>query len=104
MRNHYDKSVLGNLFKQIHNLNAGFAVQGARRLVRKYNIRIIDERARDGYTLHLTAGKLIRSFSRLIFKPDLTQSLESSFTALLAVNAGKSKTHCDVFKYIHMRN
>ena len=58
MRNHNNQTILRDFLQNIHDLDAGFRVQGAGRLVRQHNVRVIDQRTRDGHPLHLSAGEL----------------------------------------------
>ena len=64
--NHNNELVGRYLLKKLHNLHAGITVQRARRLVCENYARIVDERSRNGYSLHLTAGKLIGLFVNML--------------------------------------
>ena len=57
----------------IHDLHAGFGVERARRLVCENDIRVVDQRARDGDALHLTAGHFARSLTQLIAQTNLRE-------------------------------
>ena len=47
-------------WKMRHDLDAGARVERAGRLVRQDELRIVDQRARDGHALLLSAGELAR--------------------------------------------
>ena len=55
-------------FRDLHHLHARLAVERAGRLVGEQNVRIVDERPRDGDALHLAAGHLVRLFVELVAK------------------------------------
>ena len=55
MRNHYDQTVFCDLFKKIHDLDTGLCIKCARRLVRKKDIRVVNESSRNSDSLHLSA-------------------------------------------------
>ena len=60
VRDHDNRdALLVELLKNAHDLDAGLAVQISRRLVREQQLRLVHERARDGNTLLLAAGKLV---------------------------------------------
>ena len=61
------------LLKQEHKLKAAHGVEVAGRLVRDYHGRIVDQSARYGNTLLLTAGKLRREALFASFKADKLQ-------------------------------
>ena len=75
MCHHNNQTIFGNFFQQIHYLNTCIAVQRPGRFVRQQNIRIVDQGARNGYSLHLTARKLVRTFFYLVAQSNLFQSL-----------------------------
>jgi len=80
---HHDhKPVLRHFPQQLHNLDAGVAVQSAGRFIGQENIRVVDQRPRDGHALHLSAGHLARLFMELISQPDLCQGVLSAFSPL----------------------
>ena len=81
MSYHNNKPVLCDLLEHFHYLNAGIAVQCAGRLIRKKNIGIIDQSSGNSNSLHLTAGKLIRTFMLMLFKSYLFKGFNSSFSS-----------------------
>ena len=82
MRDHDDETILRDLFQDLHHLHARLAVERAGRLVGEQDIRIVDERSRDGDALHLTAGHLVRLFVELVAE---AHALERLFRALAAL-------------------
>ena len=61
---HHDhKPVLRHFPQQLHNLDAGVAVQSAGRFIGQENIRVVDQRPRDGHALHLSAGHLAKAMA-----------------------------------------
>ncbi len=61
--------------EHLHDLVGRAAVEGARRLVRKQELRIVDERAGDGDALLLAAGQLPGRVIHAIAEADLLQAL-----------------------------
>ena len=55
MSYHNHKTVLGNLFQNIHYLNAGLGVKSTRGLISKDNIGIVNKGTGNCNTLHLSA-------------------------------------------------
>ena len=47
-------------FRNFHDLNGGFGVEGAGGLVGQDDLGVVHDGARDGHALHLTAGELVR--------------------------------------------
>ena len=84
---HNYQAVFCYLLQKLHNLNAGFGIQCACRLVSEKNIRVVHQRTGNCHTLHLTAGHLIRLFMKLIAKTNFLQCL---FRSLAAFAAGKT--------------
>ena len=81
VRHHDDEPVFRDLLQQLHNLHRGIGVQGARRLIRQENIRVVHQGAGNGDTLHLSAGHLVRFLLKLIPETDPAQSLLGTATA-----------------------
>ena len=71
MRDHDDgDAVLVELLKNAHDLDAGAAIEISGRFIRQQHLRIVDQRARDGDALLLTAGKLTWIMVLAIREPD----------------------------------
>ena len=87
VRDHDNKTVLCDLFEQVHNLDAGLGIKRARRLVSEKDIRIVYKSSRDRDSLHLAAGHLIRLLMRLFAESDLFESIESLLPAFSFGNA-----------------
>ena len=66
MRYHDDQPVGGYLLEYAHDLGAGLCIESARRLVGEDDVRVVDESARYGHTLHLAAGHFCRLLVYLI--------------------------------------
>ena len=73
MGDHHDEPVLGDLFEQIHDLDAGVAVQRAGRLVGEQDVGIVDQRACDRDTLHLTARQLRGLLMDMLLQSDFLE-------------------------------
>src|SRR6266508_1707790 len=83
VRDHDDSdAVLVELLKNRHDLDAGAAVEIARRFIRQQHLRIIDQRARNRDALLLTAGKLTRKMVLTTREPDRCKHTISSFAKL----------------------
>ena len=104
MRDHDDQPVACDLFQKLHDLQAGLAVQRARRLVREDDVGIVDESTRDGDTLHLSAGHLVRFLFRLLLKPHLSQRLHGALSALLLGDACERQAELDILQDVHVRD
>ena len=87
MGDHDDELVLRNLFQDLHDLHRGIGIQSAGGLVSKEDIRIIDQGAGDGNTLHLSAGELVGLFVDLIAQAYLFQRLHRTLATLCCSNA-----------------
>ena len=70
------------LSQQLHDLDAGFAVQGASGFVCQQNVRIVDEGPGDGHPLHLSAGHLVGLLVEMVSQADLFQGVDSALPAL----------------------
>ena len=81
VRNHDDQTVVRNLGKQIHNLDARFRIQRAGGLVGQQDLRVVDERTRNGHALHLTARQLARL---LVYVVAQAHALERTHRAVVA--------------------
>src|SRR5438093_9684487 len=80
---HYrDAPLLVQALEDAHHFDAGFRVEVSGRLVGQQNRRAVDERARDGDALLLTARQLIRMVIRPVAQTD---ELEHVFRALMAL-------------------
>ena len=103
MRHHDHKMVLRDLLQDFHHLHTGIAVQRAGRLVRQNDVRVIDQRPRDGHPLHLPAGELIRLFIHMLFKTDLPQRLLGPPFSLPSGDAGdrQRKLHVGPHALMH---
>ena len=71
------------LIEQRHDLIAGLRVQVAGRLVGQDDRRPVDERARNGNALPLTAGKLVRLMVHALFEVHRAQGRFRALNALL---------------------
>ena len=83
MSYHDDQLITGDLGKQVHDLTACFSIKSTCGLVCKENFRVIDQRAGNGNSLHLTAGHLIGTLFKLISQAYLCKHLHCSLTSFL---------------------
>ncbi|CDC61055.1 6-pyruvoyl-tetrahydropterin synthase [Clostridium sp. CAG:448] len=91
VRDHDNQFVLGNALENFHDLHAGFGVKRAGRLIRKQNIRVIDQGTRDRDTLHLSAGHLIGAFVKLVAQSDALQCLFCAAAPFRFGNTGQGQ-------------
>ena len=104
MRDHDDEAVLGDVLQDLHHLHARLAVERAGRLVGEQNVRIVDERPRDGDALHLAAGHLVRLFVELVAKANALERLFRALAALALAHAGERERQLHVAQYRLVRN
>ena len=95
---HHDQPILGDLLEQIHDLDTGVAVQRAGRLVGEQDIRIVDQRARDRDTLHLTAGELRGLFVDMLLEPDLLERFGRAAGTLIGADTTDGQRELDIFE------
>ena len=98
MGDHHDQPILGDLLEQIHDLDTGVAVQRAGRLVGEQDIRIVDQRARDRDTLHLTAGELRGLFVDMLLEPDLLERFGRAAGTLISADTTDGQRELDIFE------
>jgi hypothetical protein len=70
------------LIEQRHDLNTGFGVEISGGLVGQDDRRAVDQRARNGDALTLTAGELVRLVVHARFEADVGERLLGAFNAL----------------------
>ena len=88
---HDHQTVLGDLFQNLHNLQAGLGIQSAGGLVSQDDIRVVNDGTSNGHALHLTAGHLVGLFLQLIAQTHPLQGFLGALTALTLGNAGQSQ-------------
>ena len=101
---HDDQAVAGDFLEQLHDLHAGFAVEGARRLVGEDDLGIADYGARYRDALHLPAGKLAGALLRLLLQPHSPQRFEGALAALVLVNARESESELHILQHADVRD
>ena len=104
MRDHDDEAVLGDVLQDIHHLHARLAVERAGRLVGEQNVRIVDERPRDGDTLHLAARHLVRLFVELVAKAHALKRPDRALAALALAHTRERERQLHVAQYRLVRN
>ena len=104
MRDHNNQFVFGNFLQKFHDLHAGLGIQSAGRLIRKDDIGVVDQSASDGDALHLTAGKLVWQFVKLIRKPNFEKGFLGKHTTIGPFDAGKGQSQFHVAEYGLVRN
>ncbi len=92
---HDDQPVLRHFFQKVHDLDGSFGVQGAGGLIRKDDVRVVDQGAGNGHALHLTAGQLVRPLVGLVAETDLFEGRQSALAPLRRwdVGDGQSQFH-----------
>ena len=93
---HDHKAVFGHLLQQLHDLNAGLAVQCTGGLVRQQDVGIVHQSAGNGHPLHLTAGHLAGMLVQLVSQTHLFQCLGGPAAALRTRNAGNGQCQLHV--------
>ena len=96
MGDHDDELVTADLPENLHDLDAGLAVQRACGLICQDDIRIVHEGAGDGHPLHLAAGELVRPLLQLILQADTGQDLDGPAAALLTADPGEGERQLDI--------
>ena len=104
MRNHDDQALFGNLFKNLHHLNAGFCIKRAGRFVGQNDFGIVDKRSGDCYALHLAAAHFAGLLFELIGKPHFFKRLNRPFAPFLPGYSRKRQRQFNVLKNGLMRN
>ena len=98
MRDEDDRASGGvKLLEEFHDLMRRFRVEIARRLVRHDDVRIVDEGARDGDALALTARKLVGLMVGTVGKPDGFQEVHGTIAPLASADARIDERQGDVF-------
>ena len=104
MRDHDDEAVFGDLFQDLHHLHARLAVERAGRLVGEQNVRIVDERPRDGDALHLAARHLVRLFVELIAEANALKRPDRALAALALAHARERERQLHVAQHRLVRD
>ena len=93
---HDHQPVFGDLFQQLHDLDAGLAVQSAGRFVGQQDVRVVHQGAGDGHALHLTAGHFAGVLVQLVAQADLFQRFGGAAFALGTGDAGDGQSQLHV--------
>lgn len=93
---HDDQAVLGDLAQQVHDLHARLRVEGAGRLVRQEDLRVVDEGAGDGDALHLPAGHLGGQFADVLGQPHAVEGVEGALAPLAPGHSRQGEGELDV--------
>ena len=104
MGHHDHQPVLRHLTQDLHDLDAGLAVQRAGRFIRQQDLRVVYQRAGNGDALHLAAAELIRLFLQLVSQAYFLQRFRCPAAALLPADAGKGQGQFHVGKHRLVRN
>ena len=89
MGDHDHEPVAGDLLQHLHDLHAGFAVQGAGGLVRQDDLRIVHQGTGDRDALHLAAAHLPGLFLQLVPEADALERLPRALFALGSADAAE---------------
>ena len=87
VRDHHHQAVARDLLEEVHHLHGRHRVKGARGLVGKKNLGIVDEGARYGHTLHLPARELGRPLIHVVRQAHVGKRLEGALAPLRARDA-----------------
>ena len=96
MRYHDDETVFCGGFQQFHDLNTGFAVQGAGGFIGKYDFGVIYQCTGNGNTLHLSTGKLVGAFCEVLSQTDSFQRSGCPCFPFCPGNARDGKGHLHI--------
>ena len=99
MRDHKDCHAFPvQFFKEIHDLCSRLGIQRSRRLIRKDDHRVVDQRSCDRDSLLLAAGQLIRVEIQPVGETDPGQCLFCELPSLLSGHIGVSQGKFYVFE------
>ena len=96
MGHHDDQAIARQTLQDLHDLDGGVGIERARRLVCQDDLGIVDDGARDGDTLHLTAGELVGALVHMLSQADLRQSLLGALPAFCLGRTRKQQRHLHV--------
>ena len=104
VRDQHDGAPLrAQLAEELENVRAGLAVEIARGLIGKDDLRAIHQRAGDGHALHLPARELERRVLRAIGKADALDRLDRALPALARGHAGVDHRQLHVLQHGEFR-
>ena len=98
MRHHHHQPVLCDLLEQVHDLQAGVAVERAGGLVRQQDLRVVDKRPCDRHALHLSARELRRLFVDMLAQADLFERFLGTCGAVACADAADGQRQLHVFE------
>ena len=104
VRDHDHEAVAAELLQDLHDLNGGLRVEGARGLVGEDDLGVVDDRAGDGHALHLSARKLVGLFVEVVAQAHTAQGLLRAGAALGLGCAREQKRHLDVGDHALVRD
>ena len=99
MGDHDHQPVLRHLLEEVHDLDAGGAVQGAGGLVGQQDIRVVHQGPGDGHALHLAAGHLIGLFVKLVPQAHPLQGPDGPLPPLGLADAGDGQGQLHVCQH-----
>ena len=101
---HNHQPLLGNFFQNLHNLLAGFRIQGAGGFIRQNNLRVVHQGSGDGHPLHLSAGHLPGALPQLVSQTHLLQGLLGPAAPLLPGYTGQGQSQLHVLQHALVGN
>ena len=104
VRDHDDQPVIRDLLQKVHDLLRGLGVQRARGFVGEDDLRIVDDGARDGDALHLSARHLVGLLFELSAQPHALERSDSHLPLLLAGDAGDGERKLNVLQDVEVRD
>ena len=96
VRDHDNEAVAGHVAQQVHDLHARLGVEGAGGFVGQQDLGVVDEGARDGDALHLSARHLRGLLVDVVLQADTLKSIEGALAALGAGNTREGQGQLDV--------
>ena len=96
MGHHDDQTVLSDVSQEVHDLDAGLGVKSTGRFVSQENFGVVDQGARDGDTLHLTARKLRGLLSYVLGQPDAFQGFHRALAAFASGDTREGQRELNV--------
>ncbi len=104
VRNHDNQPVLRYILQYIHHLDTGGGIESAGGLICKDNIRVVDQGAGNGHTLHLSSGQLIGPFVQLIAQADIIENLCGAVPSLFPGHPGQRQCQFHILQNRLMRD
>ena len=104
VRDHDHQAVARELAQDLHHLDGGLRVERSGRLVGQDDLGVVDDGARDGHALHLTARELVGALVHLLAQPHAAQGILCAGPPLGARGAREQQRHLNIGDHALMRD